>query len=53
MICTVEPAAHLGDALRSDCGLTGTYLGGEHPADSVCCCRRFRRRNANALGAQF
>ncbi|HTQ32670.1 MAG TPA: (2Fe-2S)-binding protein [Stellaceae bacterium] len=33
---TVEPRRTLGDALREDCGLTGTHLGCEHGVCGAC-----------------
>jgi len=32
----VEPRRHLADALREDCGLTGTHLGCEHGVCGAC-----------------
>jgi len=32
----VEPRRNLADALREDCGLTGTHLGCEHGVCGVC-----------------
>jgi len=41
-MCTVEPAEHLGDALCSDCGLTGTHLGAstDHTQPTPCVAAR-------------
>jgi carbon-monoxide dehydrogenase small subunit len=33
---SVEPRRTLGDALREDCGLTGTHLGCEHGVCGAC-----------------
>ena len=33
---TVEPRRNLADALREDCGLTGTHLGCEHGVCGAC-----------------
>ena len=33
---TVEPRKTLADALREDCGLTGTHLGCEHGVCGAC-----------------
>lgn len=33
---SVEPRSTLGDALRDDCGLTGTHLGCEHGVCGAC-----------------
>ncbi len=32
----VEPRRHLADALREDCGLTGTHVGCEHGVCGAC-----------------
>jgi carbon-monoxide dehydrogenase small subunit len=32
----IEPRRHLADALREDCGLTGTHLGCEHGVCGAC-----------------
>ena len=43
----VEPRRTLADAIREDCGLTGTHIGCEH---GVCgACTVHRRRRAGAL----
>ena len=34
--CSVEPRRTLADALRMDCGLTGTHLGCEHGVCGAC-----------------
>ena len=35
-VIEVEPRRSLGDALREDCGLTGTHLGCEHGVCGAC-----------------
>lgn len=35
-VVTVEPRKTLADALREDCGLTGTHLGCEHGVCGAC-----------------
>jgi aerobic carbon-monoxide dehydrogenase small subunit len=35
-VIRVEPRRSLGDALREDCGLTGTHLGCEHGVCGAC-----------------